>query len=85
VTQVLLSLPKSLNDWAAKQAANHNFESVGDYVENVLNQEKERLEALEEFDRLVQEGEDSGVSERSVDEILTEARRIANDRFHAEI
>lgn len=85
MTKVLLSLPDPLGEWAEKQAANNNFDSVGDYVESVLRDERERQEAIEEFDRLVQEGMDSGISDRTMDEILADARQQAKDRLNAKL
>ena len=85
MTKVLLSLPDPLGEWAEKEAANNNFDSVGDYVESLLQQERERREALAEFDRLIQEGEDSGISDRTFDEILAEARQEAESRFSAKL
>jgi Arc/MetJ-type ribon-helix-helix transcriptional regulator len=54
-------------------------------LESLLQQERERQEALAEFDRLIQEGEDSGVSDRTFDEILAEARKEAESRFNAKL
>jgi antitoxin ParD1/3/4 len=85
MTKVLLSLPDPLGEWAEKEAANNNFDSVGDYVESLLQQARERQETLAELDQLMQEGEDSGVSDRTFEEILTEARQEAESRFHAKL
>lgn len=85
MTNVLLSLPAGLHDWAKEQAANNNFENVGDYVESVLLKEREMQEDLAELDRLIQEGEDSGVSDRSVEDILADAKRQARTRANARL
>lgn len=85
MTKVVLSLPEPLSEWAEEQAANSNFTSVGAYVENLLREERERQEAIEEFDRLVQEGIDSGISERTMDEILADARQQARARLNAKL
>lgn len=84
MTKVTLSLPDPLGEWAEKQAANNNFESVGDYVESLPREEQERQDGLAEFDRLVQEGEDSGLGDRTMDEILADARQQAFDRMNTE-
>lgn len=85
MTKVMLSLPDSLSEWAKEQAANNNFDDVSGYLESLLNEERERKEAIEEFDRLVQEGIDSGISERTMDEILADARQQAKDRLNAKL
>lgn len=85
MTNVVLSLPSGLHHWAEEQAANNDFQSVCDYVESLLLKEQRELESLAEFDRLVQEGEDSGVSQRSMDEILADARQQARARSNGRI
>jgi antitoxin ParD1/3/4 len=83
MTKVLLSLPDPLGAWAERQAANNNFDSVSDYVESLLLKEQQEQESLAELDRLIQEGEDSGISDRSIEDILAEARQEAKKRSHA--
>jgi antitoxin ParD1/3/4 len=85
MTKILLSLPDPLSEWAEKEAANNNFDSVGEYVESLLQQERVRKDALAEFDQLVQEGLDSGISERTMDEILADARQQAKARLNAKL
>ncbi len=85
MTKVLLSLPDPLSEWAEKEAANNNFDSVGEYVESLLREERERQEASEEFDRLVQEGLDSGIRDRTMAEILADAKQQAKDRLNAKL
>jgi len=80
MTKVLLSLPDPLGQWAEKQAANNNFHSVSDYVESLIRRDREDQDSLAEFDRLVQEGIDSGISDRTMAEILEDARQEFKDR-----
>lgn len=85
MTKVLLSLPDPLGEWAEEQAANNNFASVSDYVESLIRRDRKDQESLAEFDRLVQEGEDSGISDLTAEEILAEAKRQARERFGAKL
>jgi antitoxin ParD1/3/4 len=85
MTKVVLSLPDLLGEWAEKQAANNNFETVEDYVESLLEDERKRQEALAELDRLIEEGEAGGMSDRTVTEILAEARQQAKALFNAKL
>lgn len=85
MTNVLLSLPSGLHEWAQEQAANNNFADVGDYVQSVLLKERKKQEGLAEFDRLIQEGIDSGISDRSMEEILADARQQFKDRQNAKL
>ena len=85
MTKVLLSLPDPLGAWAERQAANNNFDSIGDYVESLLRKEQQEQESLAELDRLIQEGEDSGISDRSAEDILAEARQEARRLSNASL
>lgn len=85
MTRIVLSLPEPISAWAEKEASDRNFDSVAQYVESLLRDEKARHEALDELDRLIQEGEDSGISERAIDDVLAEAKRLAKERYHAKL
>lgn len=64
---------------------NNNLGTVGDCVESPLQDECEQQEALDELDHLIQEGEDSGISDRTVAENLAEARQQAEALFDAKL
>jgi antitoxin ParD1/3/4 len=81
----VLSLSDPLGEWAEEQAANNNFKSASEYVESVLLRERRKQEGLAEFDRLIQEGIDSGISDRSIEEILSDARQQVKDRQNAKL
>lgn len=85
MTKVLLSLPDPLGEWAKEQAANNDFKNVSDYVESLIRRDREDQMSLAEFDRLVQEGIDSGISDRTMAEILEDARREFKDRQNAKL
>ncbi|MDB5551155.1 MAG: antitoxin protein ParD-4 [Rhizobium sp.] len=81
----VLSLSDPLGEWAEEQAANNNFESASEYVESVLLKEQRKQEGLAEFDRLIQAGIDSGISDRTIEEILADARQQVKDRQNAKL
>ncbi|MGV3550716.1 ribbon-helix-helix domain-containing protein [Rhizobium sp.] len=81
----MFSLSDRLGAWAEEQAANNNFESVDDYVESLLVREQQDQDSLAEFDRLVQEGIDSDIDDRSMSEIMEEARRAFEERQNAKL
>ena len=85
MTNVLLSLPSGLHDWATEQAANNNFQDVGDFVQSILMRERDKQEGLLEFERLVEEGIESGIDDRTMAEILEDARREFEDRQNAKL
>lgn len=85
MTKVQLFLPDPLGEWVEKQASDNKFDNAADFVENLLREAQERQEILAEFDQLIQEGIDSGISDRTMDEILADARQQAKDRLNGHI
>jgi antitoxin ParD1/3/4 len=49
-----------------------------DYVRDLIRRDQERVQALAELQRLITEGIESGVSDRSMDEVLELAREKAS-------
>lgn len=62
-----ISLPQSMKDFVEGQVATGQFANVSDYIRDVI---RERQEAVDRLRALIEEGEASGVSPRSFDEIL---------------
>ena len=72
-----VSLPDKMKQWVEEQVETGRYGNSSDYVRDLVRRDQERAEAREEFERLVQEGIDSGVSDLTLDEIFAEARRLA--------
>ena len=71
-----IDLPEDLFHFAQSQVTNGRYVDVGDMVRDVL---RDRQRAHDELDRLLLEGEASGLSGRTVEEIIADAKR----RWHA--
>ena len=72
-----VSLPDPMKDWVEAQARTGRYSNASDYVRDLIRRDQERADGLAELQRLVTKGLDSGVSERSLSEVLDEARRQA--------
>jgi antitoxin ParD1/3/4 len=72
-----ISLPDALKAWVEEQVATGRYGNSSDYIRDLLRRDQERAEAREKFERLVEEGLASGVSELTVDEVFANARRRA--------
>ena len=72
-----VSLPDQMKEWVEAQTKSGKYGNASDYVRDLIRHDQERADKLAEFQRLVQEGFDSGVSPLSMDEIRTVARREA--------
>jgi len=72
-----VSLPDPMKDWVEMQARSGRYSNASDYVRDLIRRDQERADKLAELQRLITEGLESGVSERSIDEVLDAARRQA--------
>ena len=69
-----VSLPDPMKDWVNAQAETGRYSNASDYVRDLIRRDQERHDKIAAMQRLVTEGLESGVSERSMDEILEAAR-----------
>jgi antitoxin ParD1/3/4 len=65
-----VSLPAPMKDWVEAQVATGRYANVSDFVRDLIRDAQERQDALEEFDRLIESAEASGVSDSTIDEIV---------------
>lgn len=75
-----VSLPNQMKQWIEDQVATGRYGNSSDYVRDLVRRDQERAERKTEFERLVQEGRDSGISPLTGEEIFAEARRRAGVR-----
>jgi antitoxin ParD1/3/4 len=69
-----VSLPDQMKQWIEDQVATGRYGNSSDYVRDLVRRDQDRAERKAEFERLVQEGRDSGFTEMSAEEIFAEAR-----------
>ena len=72
-----VSLPDPMKEWVEAQTKSGKYGNASDYVRDLIRHDQERAAKIAEFDRLIQEGIDSGVSDRTAEEIIAEARKRA--------
>jgi antitoxin ParD1/3/4 len=72
-----VSLPDQMKEWVEEQVKTGRYGNSSDYVRDLIRKDQERAEAVEEFDQLIQEGLDSGISELTVEEAFARARQRA--------
>ena len=73
-----VSLPDAMKDWVEGRAETGRYSNSSDYVRDLIRRDQERAGRIAHLQRLVDEGLQSGVGERSLDEIRAEARRRTN-------
>lgn len=77
-----VSLPDPMKDWVEAQARTGRYSNASDYVRDLIRRDQERAGKLSELQSLIDEGLASGVSTRSMDEVLQEARARAGVTLH---
>ena len=68
-----VSLPDPMKHWVESQTETGRFSNASDYVRDLIRRDQERADKRQELQRLISEGIDSGVSARSMDDILRTA------------
>jgi antitoxin ParD1/3/4 len=72
-----VSLPDLMKDWVEEQARTGRYSNASDYVRDLIRRDQERADKLAELQRLVTEGIESGVSDRTIGDLLNAARKQA--------
>jgi antitoxin ParD1/3/4 len=68
--QLNVSLPEPVYDWVQSQAISAHFSNSGDYVRELIMQ----MQKLQILQKSITEGLESGISERSIEDIISEAK-----------
>jgi antitoxin ParD1/3/4 len=69
-----VSLPDPMKDWVEAQAQTGRYSNASDYVRDLIRRDQERADKLHELQKLIAEGIESGISNRSMSDILKAAR-----------
>ncbi|SUS05092.1 Antitoxin ParD4 [Candidatus Defluviicoccus seviourii] len=72
-----ISLPDAMKDWVETQARTGRYSNASDYVRDLIRRDQERADTLAELQALLTKGLESGVSERTIDDLLKAARQKA--------
>ncbi len=72
-----VSLPDPMKDWVEAQARTGRYSNASDYVRDLIRRDQERAATHDELQWLISEGIDSGISTRSMGDILKAAREQA--------
>lgn len=74
-----VSLPDAMREWVEGQTRSGRYHNASEYVRDLIRRDQERADKIAHLQRLIDEGLDSGVGERSLGEIRAEARRRAGE------
>ena len=72
-----ISLPDAMKKWVESQTDTGRYGNSSDFVRDLIRRAQIREEKIANMNRLVEEGLASGISDRTAEEIIADAR----DRF----
>lgn len=72
-----ISLPDQMKTWVESRTSGGRYSNVSDYVRDLIRRDQERAEKIDAFQRLVDEGFASGVSDLTLDDILPKGAHAA--------
>jgi antitoxin ParD1/3/4 len=75
-----VSLTDPMKRWVQERIDSGDYASASDYIRDLIRHDQQRRDAQAALVDALIEGEQSGLSERGIDEILGEARRRAGAR-----
>lgn len=78
-----LSLPDPMKEWIEAETRKGDYASTSDFMRDLVRRERERRKppmTLEELRQRLDEARASGVSDRSIKEIISEGDRILKER-----
>ena len=80
-----VSLPGKMKDWVEQQAETGRYANASDYVRDLIRKDQERNKVFAELRELVSEGIESGMSDRTMEEIRESAKAefLAGQRHRA--
>ena len=78
MAQMNVSVPDPMKDWCEAQVRKGRYSTTSDYVRDLIRRDQDSRAGVTAIQSAIDEGLASGVSPRSLDEILTEARALAD-------
>lgn len=79
MTTMNVSLPDQMKNWVEAQSQSGKYGNASDYVRDLIRKDQERQEKIAQFQKLIDEGLKSGISSRSMADLLKEAKLLAGD------
>ena len=73
-----VSLPDPMRDWVQNRLDSGKYASVSDYVRDLIRRDQETADRRQMIVNALIEGEQSGISNRKVTDILAAIREDAN-------
>ena len=72
-----ISLPQQMKDWVEEQTRGGKYANTSDVVRDLIRREQVKREKIAAMQALIDEGYASGISEKSIDEVMSDAWKAA--------
>jgi antitoxin ParD1/3/4 len=72
-----VSLPDAMKNWVEAQTRGGRYSNASDYVRDLIRRDQERAAKIAGLQKAIDEGLESGVSDRPIRDIVSEARATA--------
>ena len=79
MAQMNISVPNPMKDWCEAQVRLGRYATASDYVRDLIRRDQDNQTGVKALQAAIDEGLASGISHRSLDEILAEARMRAEN------
>jgi antitoxin ParD1/3/4 len=77
-----ISLPEPMKAWVDTRIEGGDYASVSDYVRDLIRKDREFRDKREALIQALIEGEESGISDKSMEDIIAEARlELASEKI----
>jgi antitoxin ParD1/3/4 len=77
-----VSLPDQMKAWVEAQVQGGQYGNVSDYVRDLIRRDQQRREQIKTLQAAITKGLESGISDRSMQDVLKEARSKAKAAQH---
>ncbi|SMG63083.1 Putative addiction module antidote protein, CC2985 [methanotrophic bacterial endosymbiont of Bathymodiolus sp.] len=74
-----ISVPDPMKDWVQSQVNTGAYANTSDYVRDLIRQDQESRNKIQQLQAAITKGLESGVSDKSFDEIIKAARNRLKD------
>ena len=75
MAKITISMPDAMEQYVATRVEAGQYGNVSEYFRDLVRREQERLAGEERLRQMLQKGIDSGVSERTPEQIFADAKR----------
>lgn len=81
MSRLTISMPEQMSEWVDAQVTSGRYGNVSEYLRDLVRRDQEQRErAVKQLRDLLDRAESSGISERSLPEVLEAARQEARQR-----